>query len=207
MQVSLKWTADQKTARQISRYNVYRGTKEDCKPTLLNLVARVPNAEYLDQPQLHIGSWINNRLEPQTTYYYRIAAVDRGNNQGPLSAAVKVRTLKSSEKNMAPLRIESVKAILVSPLSSYNFVNLLWRTSCESDVSRYEIHRSTTQGFAPSEATRLAVFTDKDQRAYDHLMFADKTVAAATIYYYRICALDDAGRTGGFSDEVCVRTK
>ena len=47
---------------------------------------------------------------------------------------------------MAPLRVEALRAILVSPISPQNFVNLLFRTSCESDVRQYEIHRSTRAG-------------------------------------------------------------
>ena len=42
----------------------------------------------MDRPQLYYGGWINNRLEPATTYYYRVAAVDRWNREGPASPAV-----------------------------------------------------------------------------------------------------------------------
>jgi hypothetical protein len=38
------------------------------------------NVRVYDHPQLHHGGWINNRLEPVTTYYYRVTAVDRWNN-------------------------------------------------------------------------------------------------------------------------------
>ena len=105
-------------------------------------------ATFIDQPQLNYGGWINNRLEPATTYYYRVAAVDRWNNEGPLSAPFAATTLRSDQKNMAPLRVECLRAILVSPISPQNFVNLLFRTSCESDVRRYEVYRSTQAGFA-----------------------------------------------------------
>lgn len=100
MQIGLRWKLAGKSTDRISRYHVYRGTTADFKPTLLNLVARPPVTDYLDQPQLHTGGWITSRLEPETTYYYRIAAVDRMNNQGPVLAAVKSHTLKATEKNM-----------------------------------------------------------------------------------------------------------
>ena len=90
----------------------------------------------------YYGGWINNRLEPDTTYYYRVAAVDRWNNESAASPPVAVTTLKATDKNMAPLSVACLRAILVSPLSRFNVVNLLWRTSCESDVRQYEIHRS-----------------------------------------------------------------
>ena len=52
-------------------------TTPDFGPSLLNMVGQTAVAEYLDQPQLHLGGWINRRLEPETEYYCRVVAVDR----------------------------------------------------------------------------------------------------------------------------------
>ncbi len=223
MQIELAWSVEPRAARCISHYNVYRGSKPDFQPSLLNLVAQPATPSVVDQPQLHYGGWINNRLEPGTTCYYRVAAVDRWNNNGPLSAPVAATTLRSGQKNMVPLRVEGLRAILVSPISPQNFVNLLFRTSCESDVRRYEIHRSTRAGFAPDAATRIGIaeadavvkgstvygHVPMDHRAgdYDHMMFQDDTVQAGMTYYYRVCAVDTAGQRGPFSLEAAVRTK
>ena len=212
MQVEVSWAADPHAAKRISHYNVYRGSQPDFQPSLLNLVARPAAASFVDQPQLCYGGWINNRLEPATTYYYRVAAVDRWNNEGPLSAPFAATTLKSSQKNMVPLRVEGLRAILVSPISPHNFVNLLFRTSCESDVRQYEIHRSTKAGFEPDASTRIGVADadavvkgstvyghvpiDHRQGDYDHMMFQDDAVQPATTYYYRVCAVDTAGQRG-----------
>jgi len=223
MQIELAWSVEPRAARYISHYNVYRGSEPDFRPSLLNLVAQPAAPSVVDQPQLHYGGWINNRLEPGTTCYYRVAAVDRWNNSGPLSAPVAASTLASGQKNMAPLRVEALRAILVSPISPQNFVNLLFRTSCESDVRRYEIHRSIRAGFAPDAATRIGIaeadavvkgstvygHVPMDHRAgdYDHMMFQDDTVQPGTTYYYRVCAVDAAGQRGPFSLEAAVRTK
>jgi chitodextrinase len=223
MQIEMSWATEPRAAKGISHYNVYRGSQRDFQPSLLNLVARPATPSFVDQPQLHYGGWINNRVEPATTFYYRVAAVDRWNNEGPLSAPVAAATLKSNQKNMAPLCVEGLRAILVSPISPHNFVNLLFRTSCESDVRRYEIHRATKAGFEPDVSTRIGVADadavvkgstvyghvpiDHRQGDYDHIMFQDKAVQPATTYCYRVCAVDTAGQRGPFSLETSVCTK
>ena len=202
-QVQLQWTGQPAA----SRYHVHRGLTADFKPTLLNLVARPAVPEYVDQPRLHTGGWINNRVEPQTTYYYRIIAVDGGNQAGQHSEAVAVTTLASTVKDMTPLPVEGLKAILVSPLSDDHLVNLLWRTSCESDVTLYEIHRAERQGFTPGAETLITTHVDKKKGAYDHLMWADSQVDRGKTYYYRVCAVDGSGQKGPFSGEAAVVTK
>ena len=223
MQIEISWVPDSRAAKRISHYNVYRGSEPDFQPSLYNLVARPAAASLVDQPQLNYGGWINNRLEPATTYYYRVAAVDRWNNEGPLSDTIAATTLKSSQKNMLPLRVKGLRAILVSPISPQNFVNLLFRTSCESDVRRYEVHRSAKAGFEPDASTRIGIADadavvkgspvyghvpmDHREGDYDHMMFQDNSVQPATTYYYRVCAVDTAGQQGPSSLEAAVRTK
>ena len=116
-----------------------------------------------------------------------------------------------------------MRAILVSPIKSYNFVNLLFRTACESDVSSYEIHRSASSGFAPDTTTLIGQVNSEDVikgseeyghtasdypvKAFDHAMFADHTVSPGMTYFYKICAVDTLGQKGPYSLEASVRTK
>jgi hypothetical protein len=136
---------------------------------------------------------------------------------------VKATTLKSSDKNALPNRVERLSAVPVNPPGQKGYVNLLFRTSCESDVVRYEIHRSTVPGFTPDEKTRLGEVDanaivkgstayghtpiDRRQSEYDHQMYQDDTIEANAAYYYRICAIDAAGQKGPFSKEAAFENK
>jgi hypothetical protein len=222
MEIQLSWQAEVLASQKISHYHVYRGTTADFQPTLLNLVQR-PTSSCIDRPQLHYGGWINNRIEPNTTYYYRVSAVDHWNNEGPVSPAASVKTKNSSEKNMLPLQVECLRAVVVSPIAPFNCINLLWRTNCESDIRSYEVHRSTVAGFEPSAATRIAAVdaqsvlkggieygqTPIEYRLgdFDHQMYLDTAVEPATSYFYRVCAIDAVAQKGPFSQEVPVTTK
>jgi hypothetical protein len=218
MQVKLSWQPQ----TRISHYRIYRGATPEFEISPLHLVGRCADSEWVDQPQLNYGGWINNRLEPKTTYYYRIAPVDQANNEGPICAPVAATTLDPKEKNMVPLQVQCLHAVMVSPLAPFNFVNLLFRTSCESDVKTYEIHRSTQPGFQPDDTTRIgwaeadAIIKGSqayghvpmDYRAgdYDHMMYEDSDVQPRTTYYYRVRAVDTAGQKGPFSAEASVLT-
>jgi hypothetical protein len=223
MEVALQWNPVETGAETLGCCRVYRGTKPDFKPSLLNLVQRTADTLVVDRPSLYFGGWINNRLEPETTYYYRVSWVDRWNNESPPSAAVKATTLKSSDRSAVPNRVEQLSAIRISPLAQHEYVNLLFRTNCESDIVRYEIHRSTTPGFTPDETTRIGGVNadaiikgstayghtpiDRRLREFDHIMYQDDAVEPYTTYYYRVLAVDASGQKGSFSREAAVNVK
>ena len=220
MKVELKWNCDN---TEVSHYNIYRDTHADCRPILINLIGQSPTVIYTDHPQVHIGGWLRNTLEPRTTYYYRIVPVDRWNNPGTPSPATAVTTMAQEQANLAPAQVEDLRAILITKLAKYNAVNLLFYTSCEPDISHYEIHRSESPNFRASEATCIGKVDnaeiikgskeygktpiDYPVNKFDHAMFMDTTVKSGTTYYYRVCAVDTAGQHGEFSNQAQVAAK
>jgi hypothetical protein len=124
---------------------------------------------------------------------------------------------------MTPLEVQGLSAVLVSPISRFNAVNLLWRTNCESDVRAYEVHRSNDVQFKPSAATRIAVVdaqsilkggaeygqTPIEYRLaeFDHQMYLDTAVEPLKTYHYCVCAVDTAGQKGPYSSADPVTTK
>ena len=70
---------------------------------------------------------------------------------------------------------------------------LSWGAATDNvGVARYDVHRSTTLGFTPSAANRIAQPTG--------LGYTDSGLAAGT-YYYRVLAEDLAGNIGPASNE------
>jgi hypothetical protein len=196
----------------------------ECTPTQLNFIGQSTSSSFSDRPQVNIGGWLRSCLNPKTIYYYRIVPVDRFSNPGSPSAVVTTTTPASERVNLLPVAVEGVRPILVSPISEkFNFVNLLFRTSCEPDVVQYEIRRSTMPGFKSGDNTMVGTVNSKDvpirsggygeskilytNAEYDHAMFQDSTVKPETIYYYKVCAVDAAGQKGEFSTEVSIHTK
>ncbi len=80
----------------------------------------------------------------------------------------------------------------LSATGSLGKVSLSWSAATDNvGVSGYEVYRSTTPGFTPGAANRIATPTATS--------YVD-TVAAGT-YYYRVKAIDAAGNLGGPSPE------
>ncbi len=71
--------------------------------------------------------------------------------------------------------------------------SLTWGAATdEVGVTRYNVHRSTTAGFTPDAANRIAQPTDTS--------YLDLPLAAGT-YYYRVTAQDEAGNVGPPSNQ------
>ena len=81
----------------------------------------------------------------------------------------------------------------LSATGGINSVLLSWGAATDNvGVTRYNVYRSTTAGFTPSVANRIAQPTGTS--------YADSTLAPAT-YYYRVLAEDGAGNLGAASNE------
>ena len=81
---------------------------------------------------------------------------------------------------------------------------LLWGYNMEEDFSHYKLYRSEESGFVPSQDNLLA---DIQPEAYCVGRYEDKGLKDNTPYYYRVCAVNKAGKAGPFSREFCGITK
>jgi hypothetical protein len=216
--VALTWKGIAASNSAISFYRIYRGTVKDFTPSLGNCIGTTTRAAFIDRPTLNISGWLDNKLEPATTYFYRIESVGPHNNRSGLTEPVEIATLPSSEKNSAPNKVLGLAATPVSPISSFHYICLLFSTNVESDVTHYRIYRGETPGFVP-DSTHLLINLDartkythvtphafatitRELRDYAKIIYPDESAKPNRRYYYKVCAVDEAGLSGEFSDEV-----
>ncbi len=217
-QIQLNWNKPETGSGEVAYYRIYRGKDKNFSADLRHLAGSSGATSFVDEPVLNFGGWINNYVEPETHYYYRICPVSRGNIQGPVSEAIESVTLSSKHKDLPPAKIEGVHVVHVSPITNDNYLCLFFYSNIESDVVRYQIYRSKKEGFQPTasdligEINASQIINHTTPHGFNtvqrHLsefiqqMYADESVEPDTDYYYQACAVDRGGNRSEFSDEV-----
>jgi fibronectin type 3 domain-containing protein len=169
---SLSWSAASDNVA-VARYNVHRSTTSGFTPTAQNRIAQPTGTTYPDAP-LAIG-----------TYYYRVTAEDAAGNVGPASG-------EASAVVTGDITAPSVPSGLTATSGSGS-ISLAWTASTDNvGVANYNVHRSTTSGFAPSVANRIAQPSGTS--------YLDNGLAPGT-YHYKVVAADAAGNVSAPSSQ------
>jgi hypothetical protein len=118
--------------------------------------------------------------------YYVFLLDDKG---VPSKAAILSISPLQTADTQAPSAPQNVAAT-----GALGRVSLSWSASTDDvGVARYAVHRSTTSGFTPTAATKIATVTSGTS-------YSDTGLAAGT-YYYRVIAEDAAGNASAPSAE------
>ena len=155
----------------VVRYNVHRSTTAGFTPSVANRIAQPTGTSYTDVPPT--GG----------TYYYKVTAEDAAGNVGPPSneASAQIGDVTSPS---APGQLTAIGSI--------GKATLTWGAATDNvGVVRYNVHRSTTAGFTPSAANRIAQPSGTS--------YTDTT--AAGTYFYKVTAEDAGGNVGPPSNE------
>ncbi|MCP4723652.1 MAG: hypothetical protein GY863_01375, partial [bacterium] len=171
----LSWSANSEP--DLRQYKIYRSLTPGFTPTALDSVGFVfkPDTTFSD---LSLTNGI--------TYYYQIAALDSTAHHSDFSNEVSV-----------------TPADLVSPAAPSNLtatgvnesIDLVWDLSSETDIEKYILYRSQTDGFSPQPSDSLGFVTASDST------FSDSAVTVGQIYYYRVSAIDSALNESAFSNQ------
>jgi RHS repeat-associated protein len=163
--VALNWVANQEA--DLSGYDVLRATTSGGP------------YQRVSPTRLTASAFTDTELENGKALYYVVKAVDKAGNASPASAEVK------ATPTSAP--------VLAEPDTLHaNGAELRWSrfdTAKDGPFEAYEVHRSTSPGFAPGAATLLARIPDRLITTY-----RDTTAAAGKAYTYKLTA---NGRASG----------
>ena len=163
--VTLSWAAATDNVGVV-RYNVHRGTTAGFTPTVANRIAQ-PTGHELRRRRARRGHLL-------------LPGHRRGRRRQRRSGARRRRT----RQRRPTRRRRSAPATLTATPGPGQAV-LTWSASTDNvGVARYDVHRSTTSGFTPSAANRIAQPTTTS--------YTDTGLAAGT-YYYKVVAADASG--------------
>ena len=168
---TITWTAATDNVG-VARYNLHRGTTSGFTPSAANRIAQPASSPYAD-----------GGLAPGT-YFYKLTAEDAAGNVGPVSNTA-TATVADTTAPTAPTGLAATGGAGQAALT--------WTAATDNvGVTRYNVHRSTTSGFTPATANRIAQPTGTS--------YTDTGLAAGT-YYYKVTAEDAAGNVGPASTQ------
>ena len=172
--VNVSWTGATDDVG-VTGYQVHRSRTPDFAVSAATKIADATQSPYIDE-NAAAGTW-----------YYRVVAVDAAGNAGPASAAAQV-LVPDTEAPSAPTGLSASAA-------GAN-VQLSWTASSDDvAVVGYQVHRSATAGFTPSQATLVTTSTQAT--------YTDAEVEPGT-WHYRVVAVDAAGNASAASNEATV---
>jgi glucose/arabinose dehydrogenase len=158
----------------VTGYDVHRSTTAGFAPTAATRVAQVTTTSYSDASR------------PAGTYYYTVIARDAA---GLASLPATVASATIAGDLTPPTKPGGVVAT-----GGIARVVLTWNASTDDvGVTGYDVHRSTTSTFTPSDANKVRTVTTPG--------LTDSPLAAGT-YHYVVIARDAAGRSSVMSDRV-----
>ena len=134
-------------------------------------------------------SYIVSGLTEQVTYQFKFKAFDEVPNNSSFSNVVSA----TPPDEMYPLAPTGLKI----SNATYNSLTVTWESNTEPDVIGYIVYRSLllTGSYEPIFSVPI-----------NHTQYIDIALKEATIYYYKIKAIDDANLTSPFSNVTSGRT-
>jgi hypothetical protein len=172
-EIIIDWNSNSEP--DVKGYNIYRRTESNAEVK----IAFVNDNYFFD-----------DSLEYNTTYYYKITAVNLWDRESDFSNEVSAKPENRNNPDK-PIGLRINARNWEGELSVY----IYWLKNEESDVEGYNIYRSISPDFAP-DSTNFIGFTSTAN-------FSDTTsLNFYTNYYYKIRAKDKGGLLSNASDVV-----
>jgi len=180
--VDLSWSAS--PSPDAATYRVYRNTAP------IDSAAGPSGRVALDTTGASTTSYADTDVVQDTTYHYRVTAVDTTEYESVFSGEARATTVDQSPPDVPD-------TLVAEP--SYDEVALTWSMADSADAIRYRIYRDTTaidSAAGPSGRSPIDSTVFRDDTTY-----VDAEVGQDTTYHYRVTAVDTAANESGFSGE------
>ncbi len=155
----------------VVKYRIYRGTE----PNSLSLVGEVSSAKL---------TYLDSGLEPGTTYYYKVNAVDK---DGIESNSKDIKAIETKPLPLPP------KGIRVQQLNNGS-VLISWDKGSPDTVS-YKVFR------------RYYLVIEKQIADTNNTYYTDSSISPNTTYYYWVKSVDKYGQVSKSSPVVSIKTR
>ncbi len=178
-QINLNWNAN--IEADLSHYNIYHSLQDDFECDINTYVGQSSTLTYADTD-----------LEAETTYYYKITAVDINDNEGiPSDVASDTTSTPDPYPPSAPQGLSEIEV-------TYESISLDWNDNLEVDMSKYNIYRSLSSGFICNQDSYIGMSIGSN--------YVDINLNSDTRYYYKVTAVDTSNNEGDPSNEISVIT-
>jgi len=155
-----------------------------------NIYRRTDSTETVKITFINDNYFFDDSLEYDTTYYYKITAVNLWDRESDFSSEVSAKP-ENRYNPEKPLGLRINARNWEGEISVY----IYWRLNEESDIEGYNIYKGTSPGFTP-DSSHLIGFSSTAN-------FSDTASLNLYInYYYKIRAKDKGGLLSNASDEV-----
>jgi len=180
--VALTW--NQVDSTDAYKYRIYRDT------TAIDSAAGPEGLAPIDSTVFRNDTtYVDTDVGRDTTYHYRVTAVDEADNESGLSTEA-----TATPGDRAAPDVPAPLAATAGPDS----VAVQWGRADSADVATYRVYRDTAPiDSAAGPAGRTAL----DTTAGGTTAYVDRAVQADTMYHYRVTAVDSADNESGFSAE------
>lgn len=171
--IVLDWQSN--SERDLSYYNIYKSS--DSLTFTLYDIAR--GSYYYD-----------DSLSYDSTYFYKISAVDFAERESALSGLVSSMPINLNK----PRKPQSV-IINGRNWEGEKYFNLKWESNIETDLSHYNVYRNEESNFQTDSISFIGI-TETNEFNDSSNLEANKT------YYYKVAAVDRGGLTSDESNSV-----
>ncbi len=179
-QIDLEWNDNSEP--DLSGYNIYRGTIPGFEHNVYTLIASTDKLT---------SNYSDTNLVPETTYYYKVTALNMAQNESAPSGQAFATTYDTTPP-------ASPTSLIATTLND-SAISLNWDDNSEPDLFGYNVYLSQMVGFVPGPNTLFA-------SGVSDSTYTVSGLNPNTTYYFKVTAVDTSDFESPSSSEASATT-